>query len=151
MADSRRREQPWVTVDVVVVAQLEGQLKVLLIKRNKPPFAGLWAIPGGFVEPDEPLRAAAGRELWEETGARPTHLEQLHTFGDPGRDPRGWNISVVYLARLGEDEAQANALRAGSDAREIGWFSLDGVPPLAFDHADILACALRRLRQRADR
>jgi 8-oxo-dGTP diphosphatase len=145
---ARQREHPSLTVDVVTVVPRGGRLQVLLVRRRKPPFAGYWAIPGGFVEPQEPLEAAARRELWEETGAEPRVLEQLHTFGDPGRDPRGWTVSVAYLALLAEDEAAALALRAGSDAGEVGWFDLEDLPPLAFDHADILDCAIRRLADR---
>jgi 8-oxo-dGTP diphosphatase len=145
MVETKRRERPAVTVDVVVVAPLEGRLRVLLVQRKKPPFAGSWAIPGGFVERDEPLEAAARRELREETGAELAHLEQLHAFGDPGRDPRGWTISVAYLARLGEEEARTWQPEAGSDAGAVGWFALEELPALAFDHADILACARRVL------
>ena len=141
MAGSKRRERPSVTVDVVLVAPIEARLQVLLVQRKKPPFEGCWAIPGGFVEPDEPLEAAARRELWEETSAEPERLEQLHTFGDPGRDPRGWTISVTYLARLGEAAAQDWRPRAGSDAAAVAWFDRDALPPLAFDHAQILAHA----------
>lgn len=139
------------TVDVVVVAPWEGRPRVLLVKRRNPPFAGHWAIPGGFVEPNEPLESAARRELWEETGVEPARLEQLHTFGDPGRDPRGWIISVAYLALLSQDEVRAGSLQAGSDAEEAGWFDLYDPPPLAFDHADMLACAARRLAEKGDR
>jgi 8-oxo-dGTP diphosphatase len=140
-AGSKRRERPSVTVDVVLVTPIKARPKVLLVQRKRPPFEGCWAIPGGFVEPDEPLEAAARRELWEETGAEPDRLEQLHTFGDPGRDPRGWTISVAYLARLGEAAAQGWRPQAGSDASAVAWFDLDTLPPLAFDHAKILACA----------
>ena len=145
MGKTKKREWPAVTVDVVVAAPLEGRPKVLLVQRKKPPFAGYWAIPGGFVEPDEPLEAAARRELREETGAEPARLEQLYTFGDPGRDPRGWTISVAYLACLDEEEARTWRPEAGSDASAVGWFDLGEVPALAFDHADILARARRVL------
>jgi 8-oxo-dGTP diphosphatase len=118
---------------------------VVLVRRSRPPFAGLWALPGGFVEPNEPLAAAARRELWEETGVEPVHLEQLYAFGDPGRDPRGWTVSVAYLACLTPAEAATLRLHAGSDADEARWFDLEHLPPLAFDHAAILACAARRL------
>lgn len=141
------RERPAVTVDVVLVAPGEGRLKVLLVQRSRPPFAGCWALPGGFVEPNEPLEAAARRELREETGVEPAHLEQMHTFGDPGRDPRGWTISVVYLALLGEDEARGWQPQAGSDASLVGWFDLDDPPPLAFDHDQILSYAARHLTE----
>lgn len=141
MADSKERARPSVTVDVVIVAPRGGQLEVLLINRKKPPFEGCWAIPGGFVESDEPLESAARRELSEETGLESVRLEQLHTFGDPGRDPRGWTISVAHLALLDEQEAEAWRPRAGSDAGAVGWFGLDHLPALAFDHADILGYA----------
>ncbi len=143
--EKKPRERPSLTVDVVVIGRVDGQLKVLLVKRQKPPFEGRWAIPGGFVEPNEPLEAAARRELREETGLEPPHLEQLHTFGDPGRDPRGWTISVAYLVTLGEAEMQAWQPRPGSDAAEVGWFDLKDLPPLAFDHHRILAHATRLL------
>ena len=141
----RRRKRPSVTVDVVVVARVHGRPSVLLVKRKNPPFAGCWAIPGGFVEPDEPLEEAARRELQEETGALSVRMEQIHTFGDPGRDPRGWTISVAYLATLSDDEVQAWRPRAGSDADEVGWFDLDELPVLAFDHGEILTYARRVL------
>lgn len=147
MPGSQGRERPSVTVDVVVVAPLQGQLKVLLVRRGRPPFEGYWAIPGGFVEPQEPLEAAARRELGEETGLEPVHLEQLATFGDPGRDPRGWTISVAYLALVSEDDARGWQLRAGSDAAGVGWFDLRDPPPLAFDHAKILANTVRHLAE----
>jgi 8-oxo-dGTP diphosphatase len=120
---------------------------VLLVKRKKPPFQGEWAIPGGFVEPDEPLESAARRELREETGVEPVHLEQLRTFGDPGRDPRGWTISVTYLARLSNTEAPTLTPEAGSDARAVQWFVLHDPPSLAFDHAEILAYAAHYLAE----
>jgi len=138
-------ERPSVTVDVVVIAAMESEPRVLLVKRKHPPFEGGWALPGGFVEPYEPLEAAARRELYEETGVDPHDVEQLHTFGDPGRDPRGWTVSVAYLAVLSEDEFHALRPRAGSDAAETGWFDLHNLPPLAFDHADILAYGMRRM------
>ena len=118
---------------------------MLLIRRKHPPFEGHWALPGGFVEPDEPLEAAARRELLEEAGVEPRLLEQMHTFGDPGRDPRGWTISVAYLAVLGAEERLALRPRAGDDAADVGWFDLAALPPLAFDHAEILAHARRRV------
>ena len=145
MAQRKQRTYPAVTVDVVVVAQRQGRPHVLLIRRGKSPFEGRWALPGGYVEPFEPLEAAARRELWEETGAEPRRLEQIHAFGDPGRDPRGWTVSIAFLALLDDDEAETWDLRAASDAGELGWFNLDGPPPLAFDHAEILAHARQRL------
>lgn len=147
MSEPKQRERPAVTVDVIVIAPHLGQFKVLLVRRERPPFEGQWAIPGGFVEPQESLEAAARRELCEETGAEPAHLEQFHTFGDPGRDPRGWTISVAYLALLTEDDLQAWHLQPGSDAADLNWFDLMELPPLAFDHADILARLTRYLAE----
>jgi 8-oxo-dGTP diphosphatase len=145
------RERPAVTVDIVTVVPHGRGFQVLLVKRERSPFADCWALPGGFVEPQEPLEAAARRELAEETGAEPTHLEQLHTFGDPSRDPRGWTISVAYLTVVNDDQVRTWRLRAGSDAQEVGWFDLEAPPPLAFDHAKILACARHCLRSGANR
>jgi 8-oxo-dGTP diphosphatase len=144
MGRRSERKQPWVTVDVVVVARREGLSQVLLVRREKPPFQGRWAIPGGFVDPGESLDTAARRELWEETGVEPVRLEQLRAFGDPGRDPRGWVISIAYLALLDKEEAAGWQPRAGSDAGEVAWFDLADPPPLAFDHAEILAWASQR-------
>ena len=145
MPDSAHREWPAIAVDIVIVLPPGHGFQVLLVKRRKPPFAGFWALPGGFVERRETLEAAARRELGEETGAEPVHLEQLHTFGDPDRDPRGWTISVAYLSVVNHDQARTWRVQAGSDAQEVGWFDLEDPPPLAFDHAQILACARRRL------
>lgn len=135
--------KPSVTVDVVAFSIFDDDLKVLLIRRGRPPYEGRWALPGGFIEIDEPLKSAARRELEEETGLRITHLEQLHTFGEPGRDPRGRTISVVYLTLVKADQV---APKAASDAADVGWFSAFGPPPLAFDHDQILRCAVHRLR-----
>src|SRR5260370_39535114 len=135
--------RPAVTVDIVIVTR-ERKPKVLLIRRKHAPFAGMWAIPGGFVDMDESLEAAAARELYEETGIRADKLEQLQTFGDPGRDPRGRVISVVYLAQLDPRRLKP---RAADDAAEVAWHDLRHPPPLAFDHAEILACACRRLKE----
>jgi 8-oxo-dGTP diphosphatase len=137
--------RPSVTVDLVIVTK-EAKPRVLLIRRKKPPFAGAWALPGGFIEMDESLEASARRELEEETGIRVAKLTQLATFGDPGRDPRGRTISVVYLARVNANQVNPSA---ADDAAEVGWFSLQRPPALAFDHRDILTRArifLRRTR-----
>jgi 8-oxo-dGTP diphosphatase len=134
--------RPAVTVDVVIVTR-EKKPRVLLVRRKHEPFEGCWAIPGGFVEMEEPLDAAARRELFEETGVKMKRLVQLHTFGDPYRDPRGRNISVAYLAVVNADDLQPCA---GDDAAEVGWFALARPPRLAFDHKDILAVARRYLK-----
>jgi 8-oxo-dGTP diphosphatase len=135
--------RPAVTVDTIVLTR-DSQPRVLLIRRAHEPFAGMWAIPGGFVDMDESLEAAARRELKEETGVAAKELEQLATFGDPKRDPRGRTISVVYLTRL---DAKKVRPRAADDAAEVAWHPLDMLPPLAFDHAKILALAQKRLKE----
>src|SRR6185503_4235624 len=117
-----------------------------LIQRKADPFAGKWALPGGFVDENERLVDAARRELKEETGLDQADVEPLHTFGDPGRDPRGWTVSVAYLARVWAEQL---APAAGDDAAAVDWFPLDAPPPLAFDHADILARVRHRLADRA--
>ncbi len=133
--------RPAVTVDVVV-ATCEPVPRVLLVRRKHEPFAGAWAIPGGFIEMEEPLEVSARRELREETGIEVEELRQLHTFGDPGRDPRGRTVSVVYLARADADRIKP---RAGDDAVEAAWHRLDQLPPLAFDHEQVLQMARERL------
>ena len=136
--------RPALTVDVAIVTW-EDRPRVLLIRRKKEPFAGSWALPGGFVDENERLADAARRELEEETGAKVSDLEQLYTAGDPGRDPRGWTVSVAYLARV---EPGAVTVRAADDAEEVGWFPLDELPQLAFDHAMLLGRARARLLDR---
>ena len=136
--------RPAVTVDVVIVTR-EKKPRVLLIRRKHPPYAGMWAIPGGFVDMGEGLEDAARRELREETGVTVDDLEQLQAFGDPKRDPRGRTISVVYLARVDANRVKP---RAADDAAAAAWHRLDQLPPLAFDHAAILACARQRLQRR---
>jgi 8-oxo-dGTP diphosphatase len=136
-----------VTVDVVVFTIRDGALHVLLVRRAAPPFAGRYAIPGGFVHEDESLEAAARRELAEETGVRDVYLEQLYTFGDPGRDPRGRVITVAYFALIASDDVP---LQAGTDAAEARWFPVASRPALAFDHGKILDVALERLRNKLE-
>src|SRR5260370_1837364 len=127
--------RPAVTVDIAIVTR-EPRPRVLLIRRKHPPFEGMWALPGGFVEMEESLEAAAHRELFEETGIKGVRFEQVHAFGAPGRDPRGRTISVVYLARV--QPAQMKP-RAGDDAAAVGCHLLRPPPPLSFDHNKILA------------
>lgn len=139
---------PAVTVDLAIFTVRHEQLQVLLIQRGKEPFRGMLALPGGYVERDEGLDDAALRELGEETGVdgRKLHLEQLRAFGAPDRDPRGWVITVAYLA-LGPD---LPVPQAGSDAQAAEWMPVDAVldqrTRLAFDHAVILREALERAR-----
>jgi 8-oxo-dGTP diphosphatase len=144
--------RPSVTVDCVVFGfNGERRLKVLLIRRAEPPFKGKQALPGGFVnvsdkgDQGESLEDAARRELAEETGVEIAYLEQLYTFGAPGRDPRGRVIDVAYFALVRSEE---HAAHAGSDAASASWVDLQDAlkQKLAFDHSDVLAMASRRLR-----
>jgi 8-oxo-dGTP diphosphatase len=134
-------QRPAVTVDAVIVTN-EEKPRVLLIRRRRDPFAGKWAIPGGFVDMDETLEAAARRELREETGVRVKHLDQMHTFGAPGRDPRGRTISVVFIGQVDPNRVKP---RADDDAAAVAWKPLHRPPPMAFDHNHVLACARRWL------
>jgi 8-oxo-dGTP diphosphatase len=131
------------TVDCVVFGLDDKDLKVLLIERTSDPFAGRWALPGGFVEMDESLDDAARRELREEAGLEDVFLEQLYTFGAVDRDPRGRVVTVAYYALVNTVE---HPLRAASDARAAAWFPVLSPPALAFDHAEILRVAHQRLK-----
>jgi 8-oxo-dGTP diphosphatase len=135
--------RPAVTVDCVVFGLDEDDLKILLIQRERPPFRHSWALPGGFVLMDETLEDAALRELREETAISKVYLEQLYTFGEVERDPRGRVITVAYyaLAKLSEHK-----VAAATDAENVAWFPLDDTPSLAFDHEKIIDIALDRLR-----
>ncbi len=130
-----------VAVDLVIFTVREGALQVLLIERGVPPYKGQWALPGGFVLERETLEEAARRELAEETGLKDVYLEQLFTFGDPDRDPRGRTIAVAYYALTPPAE-----LRASTDAANAAWHPAASTPKLAFDHAKILKAGLQRLR-----
>jgi 8-oxo-dGTP diphosphatase len=145
--DASKYERPSVTVDVVMMSLRQKDLQVLLVKRRSWPYEGMLAIPGGFVNMDESLEAAAKRELQEETSVQDVYLEQLYTFGDPGRDPRTRVITVVYFALLDSERLQ---VQAASDAADVGWFSVYELPQLAFDHEQILNYALNRLRGKLD-
>ena len=135
--------RPSVTVDIVVYGYDGGkQLKLLLIQRGSKPFQGSWALPGGFVDMGEDLESAALRELEEETGVRDLFVEQLYTFGDPGRDPRGRVISVAYFSLV---NLQDHPAVAASDATKAEWFPLNELPTLAFDHSEIIETANNRL------
>jgi len=135
--------RPALAVDCVVFGLDEGALQVLLIQRDAHPFAGRWALPGGFVHMDESLEQAARRELAEETGVRPAYLEQLYTFGELARDPRGRVVSVAYWALV---KLSDHRTKAATDARDAAWFPAHGTPRLAFDHDRILDQARSRLQ-----
>ena len=138
---------PAVTADVALFTIQQQRLQVLLIQRGRAPFAGAWALPGGFVDPQECLEDCALRELTEETGVSGVYLEQLYTFGSPNRDPRERIISVAYY---GLTPVPAVELKPGSDAAQAAWFEVDQLPELAFDHAAIIATARERLRAKLD-
>jgi 8-oxo-dGTP diphosphatase len=138
---------PAVTTDVVLFTIRDERLQLLLIQRSHEPFEGSWALPGGFLDIDEDLETCAARELAEETGVKHVYLEQLGTFGTPGRDPRERVISVAYLALAPE---AALAVRAGDDAAAARWFPVKALPPLAFDHAKIIEIAHQRLIGKLD-
>ena len=143
MSYSYEYPRPALTVDCVVFGIDEGALKVLLIQRQLPPFAHSWALPGGFVHMDETADQAALRELTEETGVHKVYLEQLYTFSAVERDPRGRVVTVAYyaLAKLSD-----HRIRAATDAENVGWFDVDDLPELAFDHREIFEMAHQRLR-----
>jgi 8-oxo-dGTP diphosphatase len=146
--DPSQYEHPSVSVDVVILTLRGQDLQVLLIRRKHPPFAGYWAVPGGFVRMDESLESAALRELEEETGVRDVYIEQLYTFGNLGRDPRTRVITVAYFALV--PETALPSLHAGDDAADARWWSMYDLPSLAFDHAEILNYALTRLRYKLE-
>ncbi|MBK8562907.1 MAG: NUDIX hydrolase [Saprospiraceae bacterium] len=129
--------------DAVVFGYQHEQLFVALVRRKYPPFEGHWALPGGFVLENESLEQAVWRELEEETGIKINYLEQLYTFGGPGRDPRHRVVSVAYFGLVRPSDFQ---IVAATDAAEVAWFDTKELPPLAFDHHHILDMALRRLR-----
>ena len=131
------------TVDCVVFGLDESELKVLLIQRGLEPFKGKWALPGGFVRVDETIDEAARRELGEEAGLKDVFLEQLYTFGAVNRDPRERVVSVAYYSLV---KLAAHDTKAATDAADARWFPISGAPKLAFDHGDILATALARLK-----
>ena len=138
--------RPALTVDIVLFCRHEDTLEVLLIKRAREPYKGQWAFPGGFVDKDESLEDAAARELLEETALEGVHLDQIGAFGDPGRDPRGHTVTVVFVAML-DEAALANA---ADDASDAAWHAALRPPKLAFDHEKILKAALKRIQNDAD-
>jgi len=133
------------TVDAVVFGYEAGVISVLLIKRKYEPFMGNWAIPGGFVLENESLEVAVQRELAEETGVEISYLEQLYTFGNPNRDPRGRVVSVAYVGLV---RPNMFTILASSDAEEVQWFPINKLPKFSFDHQEILDKAIERLKSK---
>ena len=127
--------RPAVTADIIILKRIDDQQYVLLIERKHPPFEGMWALPGGFLEMDETLEEAALRELQEETGITGIELIQFHTFSKVNRDPRHRTITTVFI---GYTDYKTTTPMAGDDAAKAEWFSLDKLPPLAFDHGIVM-------------
>ncbi len=124
----------FVTVDNVLVRKHEGNFEILLIKRLNEPFKDFWALPGGFVDENEDLETAAKRELYEETSVRVFQVKQIGAYGHPKRDPRGHMVSIAYFSEIDN----LTTAQAADDAKEVKWFGLDILPPLAFDHLAII-------------
>ncbi len=143
MAYSYEYPRPALTVDCVVFGLDDEDLKLLLIQRDLEPFAGQWALPGGFVHVDETLEDAAERELVEETGLSKVFFEQLFTFGTVDRDPRERVVTVAYYALV---NIRDHRVQAATDARNAAWFPVLDTPSLAFDHDKIIQVALERLK-----
>lgn len=147
MAFTYDYQRPAVTTDAAVFALNGGRLNLLLIERGAEPFRGMWALPGGFIQSGEDLDTCARRELVEEAGVDLSALVPFGTFSTPGRDPRGWVISVGYLALT---PSEGLSPKADTDAADVQWFPVDALPPLAFDHALIAEKALAALRSRCE-
>jgi len=139
------RQSIKVAVDAVVFGYKDKTLNVLLIKRDVQPFKDNWALPGGLVHDDESLEEAVERELKEETNVTIDYLEQLYTFGKPGRDPRNRVVSVTYFALV---KPEHHSIKADTDAQDVAWYDINKHPKLAFDHEHILALAKKRLQNK---
>ncbi|MEN8123197.1 MAG: NUDIX domain-containing protein [Bacteroidota bacterium] len=135
--------RPALTTDCIIFGFDEVELKVLLIERGIEPYKGQWAFPGGFVQMDETTEEGAKRELFEETGLKNVFIEQLFTFSDVDRDPRGRTVSVAYFALVNLNDHTAIA---GDDAANAKWFPVKEIPSLAFDHEKIFRMAMYRLK-----
>lgn len=134
--------RPAVTADSVVFGtDEEGECHILLIERGNDPFKGQWALPGGFMDMDETLEECARRELMEETGIKVQHMDEVGSFSTVDRDPRGRTITVAFMTEIPITEAHG-----GDDAKQARWFSIDALPPLAFDHATIIQAAILKQR-----
>jgi 8-oxo-dGTP diphosphatase len=131
----------YLTADTIVVCGND----VVLVRRKNEPFQGMWCLPGGFVEADETVLAGAKRELAEETGISGLEIEEFGAYGDPGRDPRGRTVTVVHWTFV-QDKLE---LKAGDDAAECSWFSLEDLPALAFDHGKIAEDLKHRIKLRS--
>ena len=147
---SKNYPKPAMTADIVIFRRDQGQIRVLLVKRGGHPYLGCWALPGGFANENEPIEETAARELQEETGVSGLALKLVDVFSRPGRDPRGWVVSVAFSSVVEENVP----VQSGDDAADAGWFTLEGDTltrgdlvltgeDLAFDHREILEKARR--------
>lgn len=135
--------RPAVTTDCVIFGHDGAVMKLLLIKRGNEPYKDKWAFPGGFLNMDESAEEGVKREVKEETGLNLDRVEQIHTFTNPDRDPRGRVITIAYFAKI-----EIREVKGGDDAKEARWFNLDSLPELAFDHDQILKMALDKLKEK---
>ena len=143
MAYTYEYPRPGFTADCIIFGRDDSNiLKVLLIKRKHDPFQGLWAFPGGFVDEGESVEEAAQRELMEETGVDNVEMTQMYTFTKPGRDPRGWVVSVAFYTTVNIADCK---VQAGDDASEAEWVAIGDIQKMAFDHNEILAMALEKI------
>jgi 8-oxo-dGTP diphosphatase len=133
--------RPAVTVDMLILDKSGSSPKILLIERRNDPFAGYWAMPGGFVDENEDISDAALRELREETSLTDVALHQFGAFGKPGRDPRGHTITIAYWG-IADNPQQASA---ADDAKNLKWYEINNLPPLAFDHLEIIQAGLKKI------
>lgn len=138
-----------VTVDIVIFTIRKKKLEVLLVQRGHEPFKDKWAIPGGFIRLSEPLDEAAKRVLYEKTQVKDVYLEQLYTFGEPGRYPNARVITVSYFALIRSNDLKISP-GLDIDVQQVSWQPVYNLPLLAFDHAQILSHALKRLRERLE-
>jgi 8-oxo-dGTP diphosphatase len=140
--------RPALTVDAIIISHKNNtNLQTLLIQRKNDPFSLSWALPGGFVDENEPLHHAAARELQEETSLDPSDLNftQIGAYGDPGRDPRGWTVGVAFACKVPSDKLMGKEIKAADDAKDAKWWDILELPSLAFDHGDMLIDTFERL------
>lgn len=146
--DLAQYESPRLAVDIILFRYHNKELDVLLLQRKNAPFKNAWAVPGGFVRIDESVEDAALRELQEETGVKDIYIEQLYTFGDIQRDPRGRVVSIAYFGLINDDIELT--LHRGEEAKDLQWHSVQQLPQYVFDHNSILEYALLRLRYKVE-
>lgn len=141
--------RPMVTVDAIVFKHSQGKAALLLIKRKNEPYKGKWAFPGGFVDMDEELEDAVVRELAEETGLKGVSLEQMHTFGTVGRDPRGRQITIAFMGFTNDNN---DNIKGGDDAEDAKWFDIENLPEnMAFDHDEVANFAIKVFKEKNGR